>query len=62
MVKIQIDLTKRENQIVELYKVLENCSTKEEAIKIMIKSSAHLVQEKMQDLDSINKHGGKNDR
>ncbi|MBU4257644.1 DUF2683 family protein [Patescibacteria group bacterium] len=37
MVKIQIDLSEREDKIVEIYKLVNNLKTKQEAIKQMIK-------------------------
>jgi hypothetical protein len=37
MVKIQIDLSKEEDRLVEIYKLLNNYKTKSEAIKQMIK-------------------------
>lgn len=37
MVKIQLDLSKEEDRLVELYKLLNNYKTKSEAIKQMIK-------------------------
>jgi len=36
MTKIQIDLSKEEDKIVEIYKLVKNLKTKEEAIKKMI--------------------------
>ena len=36
MAKIQIDLTKEENKIVEVYKLVHDLKTKQEAIKRMI--------------------------
>ena len=37
MVKIQIDLSEEEDKIVEIYKLVNNLKTKQEAIKQMIK-------------------------
>jgi hypothetical protein len=37
MTKIQIDLDKEEDRIVEIYKLVKNLNTKQEAIKKMIK-------------------------
>ncbi len=37
MAKIQIDLTKEENKIVEVYKLVHDLKTKQEAIKRMIR-------------------------
>jgi hypothetical protein len=37
MVKIQLDLSKEEDRLVELYKLLNNYNTKSEAIKQMIR-------------------------
>ena len=37
MVKIQIDLAEDEDRIVEIYKLVNNLNTKQEAIKKMIK-------------------------
>jgi len=37
MVKIQIDLTKEEDNIVEIYKLTKNFKTKQDAIKSMIR-------------------------
>jgi hypothetical protein len=37
MVKIQIDLAENEDRIVEVFKVVNNLKTKEEAIKQMIR-------------------------
>ena len=37
MVKIQIDLSKEEDKIVEIYKLYNNLKTKQEAIKKMIR-------------------------
>ena len=37
MVKIQIDLTKEEDKIVEIYKLTKNFKTKQDAIKSMIR-------------------------
>lgn len=36
MTKIQIDLSEAEDKIVEIYKLVKNLKTKEEAIKKMI--------------------------
>jgi len=36
MAKIQIDLSEEENKIVEIYKLVNNLKTKQEAIKKMI--------------------------
>lgn len=36
MVKIQIDLSEEEDKIVEIYKLVHNLKTKEEAIKQMV--------------------------
>ena len=36
MVKIQIDLSKEEDKIVEVYKLMNNLNTKQEAIKQMV--------------------------
>ena len=36
MTKIQIDLSKEEDKIVEVFKIINNYKTKEEAIKKMI--------------------------
>ena len=36
MVKIQIDLSKEEDKIVEVYKLVNDLNTKQEAIKQMI--------------------------
>lgn len=37
MVKIQIDLSEQEDKIVEVYKLMNNLKTKQEAIKQIIK-------------------------
>ena len=37
MTKIQIDLSETEDRIVEVYKLVHNLKTKEEAIKQMVK-------------------------
>jgi flavoprotein len=37
MVKIQIDLSDKEDKIVEVYKLMNNLKTKQEAIKEMLK-------------------------
>ena len=37
MVKIQIDLSKEEDKIVEIYKLVNNLKTKQEAVKHMVK-------------------------
>ena len=37
MTKIQIDLSEAEDKIVEIYKLVHNLKTKEEAIKQMVK-------------------------
>ncbi len=37
MVKIQIDLSDEEDRIVEIYKLVNNLKTKQDAIKMMIK-------------------------
>lgn len=37
MVKIQIDLTEEENQIVDVYKMVNRLKTKQESIKKMIR-------------------------
>ena len=37
MTKIQIDLDKEEDKIVEVYKIVSDLNTKEEAIKKMIR-------------------------
>ncbi|MCX8178259.1 MAG: DUF2683 family protein [Candidatus Aenigmarchaeota archaeon] len=37
MTKIQIDLSENEDKIVEVYKIINNLKSKEEAIKDMIK-------------------------
>ena len=37
MVKIQIDLSEKEDKIVDVYKLVNNLKTKQEAIKQMIK-------------------------
>jgi len=37
MVKIQIDLTREEDRIVEIYKLAHDLRTKEEAIRLMVK-------------------------
>ncbi len=37
MTKIQIDLSEMEDKIVEVYKLVHNLKTKEEAIKQMVK-------------------------
>lgn len=37
MVKIQIDLNEEEDKIVEIYKLVHNLKTKQEAIKKMIR-------------------------
>lgn len=37
MTKIQIDLSKEEDKIVEIYKLVNNLKTKQEAIKKMVK-------------------------
>lgn len=36
MTKIQVDLSKEEDKIVEIYKLVNNLNTKQEAIKKMI--------------------------
>lgn len=37
MTKIQIDLSEEEDKIVEIYKLVNNLNTKQEAIKKMVK-------------------------
>jgi len=37
MTKIQIDLSEEEDRIVEIYKLVNNLNTKQEAIKKMVK-------------------------
>ena len=37
MTKIQIDLSEEEDRIVEIYKLINNLKTKQEAIKKMVK-------------------------
>lgn len=37
MVKIQIDLSEQEDKIVEVYKLMNNLKTKQDAIKKMVK-------------------------
>lgn len=37
MVKIQVDLSREEDTIVEIYKLAHDLRTKEEAIKMMVK-------------------------
>lgn len=37
MVKIQIDLDNEEDKIVEVYKLVNNLKTKQEAIKLMVR-------------------------
>jgi len=37
MVKIQIDLSEEEDKIVEIYKLVNNLKTKQDAIKQMVK-------------------------
>ena len=37
MVKIQIDLSEQEDRIVDVYKLVNNLKTKQEAIKQMVK-------------------------
>lgn len=37
MTKIQIDLSEEEDKIVEIYKLINNLNTKQEAIKKMVK-------------------------
>jgi len=37
MVKIQIDLSEKEDKIVEVYKLMNNLKTKQEAVKEMLK-------------------------
>ena len=37
MVKIQVDLTKEEDRIVEVYKLVHDLPTKQEAIKQMVR-------------------------
>ena len=36
MTKIQVDLSEKEDKIVEIYKLVNNLKTKEEAIKKMV--------------------------
>ena len=36
MVKIQVDLSEKEDKIVEIYKLVNNLKTKQEAIKQMV--------------------------
>lgn len=48
MVKIQIDLSHKEDMIVEMYKLSHSLRTKEEAIKMMIKFfNARIEPEKL---------------
>ncbi len=50
MVKIQIDLAEPEDKTVEVYKVVNNLKTKEEAIKQMIRHFRVKIQpEKVED-------------
>lgn len=37
MVKIQVDLSEQEDRIVEIYKLVNNLKSKEEAIKSMVR-------------------------
>lgn len=37
MVKMQIDLSDKEDKIVEIYKLINNLKTKEEAVKKMVR-------------------------
>ena len=37
MVKIQVDLTKEEDKIVEVYKLVHELKTKQEAVKQMVR-------------------------
>jgi len=37
MTKIQIDLSEEEDKIVEIYKLINNLNTKQEAVKQMVK-------------------------
>ena len=39
MVKIQVDLSKEENKILEIYKAKQGCKTKEIALKKIIRES-----------------------
>ena len=48
MVKIQIDLSEQEDKIVEVYKLVNNLKTKQEAIKQMVKYfKVKIVPERM---------------
>lgn len=49
MVKIQIDLSDDENQMLEMYKVATKSVTKEQALKLMVKSVGKPL------LDAVNK-------
>ena len=49
MTKIQIDLDVEEDKIVEIYKLVHNLRTKQEAIKVMIKAFEADIQPKSMD-------------
>jgi len=50
MTKIQVDLNKEEDKIVEIYKLVNNLNTKQEAIKKMIQYfEAEIKPKKLKD-------------
>jgi hypothetical protein len=52
MVKIQLDLSKEEDKIVEVYKLVNDLTTKQEAIKQMIRYfEADIKPKKLKDKD-----------
>jgi len=52
MAKIQIDLSKEEDKIVEIYKLVHDLKTKQEAIKQMIRYfEAEIKPKKLNDKD-----------
>ncbi len=52
MAKIQIDLSKEEDKIVEVYKLVHELKTKQEAIKLMIRYfEAEIKPKKIKDKD-----------
>lgn len=49
MVKILIDLTEEQDKIVEIYKLVHNLKTKQEAIKMMVTAFEADIQPKSMD-------------
>ena len=57
MTKIQIDLSEDEDKIVEIYKLVNNLKTKQEAIKKMVKYfKAEIKPQKLKEKDYFDKY------